>query len=1202
MGVSETSATSSNSYDDQYNTSTNPPDTQAADTNGNKSEPDNSSTSDTSSSTNTGNSTSEGNEGTGGDASQSSGTTNTQNQDDSGNTASQQNTQSDSGSGTASGTQSDSGSGTQSDSGSGTASGTRSDSGSSAASGTGSGTASSQNNGATPSTNGSTAPQGQAGAANSSGTGNANTQQDSRTPTPPGTQNSNAPTGTSNSANSGTQSAATTNATSNRNTGTSAPPGSAPGTQGNSGNTPAPAPADTQHANNGSAQGASTAGTPNRNAAAPASQAANAGAQPSAAPDAQQSPPAGAQPRDGDRMTPPPTGTADVQQGNGAGHPPPIGTPGGGPLAPSTGPSGTSVSPPIGTAGAQPGTNGFAPSSSDTKAPFTGGNTPHSESPGTIGHDQNEGIGDKTTASPSTPSAPLSSPAEAPLQTGGGTGFVNPALSPASTPAQTQASPQVLNGATQSEFKNLLSRYDTQNDGSTQDSRNRANDAATADKIQQATDLDHTGYPAEVRAFENQITASQNRLAALPPEMRDYYAGQLAALDAAYRNMSSPDAQAALNQSATRLQGEILAEYNHSINDVMDRTTAIFNHPVGAGYLDEQRLAQLKQLDQYRGDFLNAPDAAGREGIFQKAEQLKTELQHAAANGASAYLEKDRAAWGEANRYADQLVADAGKIDDPSKRYKSIGDGLFSFNTGTGEDSVADRRVLAFTQHLMDDPDLRSTLDRWQVEAGMPLNAQGASGGLPYSQIVNNLPAAGPDYVRDLADQYTNVTKGQTTGERDAAFNQVKPYLQVAEGFSRFMLGMTPLAPLNAALDGSSTLSQQARMGIDIGSAVAGAAAAPFIGEAGAGAGAGARFLSELRAESAAANESSQDLKLGLQDGKLALTPNSGDSPGAMKSATAETAPAHLLEPELQPATQGGAATQTGYKPAEMGPSLDPQMLDARARIESNPMAVPSRYATEVDRNTLTPDENAAGVLNDPNHQHYIQNGDQYFKVKYDSDNETWRAVNPDSPTGFSYPVRYNPQDGTWSVHGDVGGPGGGPLSRLVSLGKYAAGDPRIAKMLESRILKPQNPQTCFLDHGNVAQNAAGIPDGRLVPISSGPLDAQQLQKELDKGPLVLSARNIARPDSDYSGMHTVVLLKNVNEDGKNYVLGVDLDDTIGRNGQAQSLEKGDFGGVKYDLDQLVKQAAPYVDEDTGMRLEMYHRPQERKGIWGWFK
>jgi hypothetical protein len=77
--------------------------------------------------------------------------------------------------------------------------------------------------------------------------------------------------------------------------------------------------------------------------------------------------------------------------------------------------------------------------------------------------------------------------------------------------------------------------------------------------------------------------------------------------------------------------------------------------------------------------------------------------------------------------------------------------------------------------------------------------------------------------------------------------------------------------------------------------------------------------------------------------------------------------------------------------------------------------------------------------------------------------------------------------------------------------------------------------------------------------------------------------------------------LKTVKEDGHEYVLGIDLDDTVTRNGQAQNLEDGDFGGVEYDINELVDKAAPYVDEDTGHTLEMYHRPEQKSGLWSWW-
>lgn len=1103
MGVSETSATSSNyAYDDQY-ASTNQSSPQDSSTTGNDSIPDSASTSDTTANGSTGTSPAAGDDQSSGDVGQTSSATNTQSPEDSSDTTASTNS-------TTSATSADSTSQPSGNSTAQTAAQPTTQDGNGDVSNSAGATAQQDAapNAASPESSGTTAgatadggAQGESGRGSSSSPASAHSQQAGSASTPRDTQGSKGAEGASVPATADAQPSASANTASNRDTGASAQAGPPLGTQGRNANA--------------SAQTAPTFGTHSNNTPDATRHSANASAQHS--------------------------------------------------VAPKAAPQGAQQSTPENPAHQQ-----------------STGKT--SQSPASPGTSQGNRSGD---------SAPVA---------GSPTGLPpNPTSSHA--PANTQSKPNtpVLNGATQSELNGLLAKYDNEIDGRTQDSRNRANDAATADKIQQANDLDYTGYPQEVRAFAQRMSDSQAQLAALPPEMRDYYAGQLAALDSVYRNTTSSDERVALDQKTGEMEDDILAEYNHSINDPLDRTMAIFNHPVGAGYLDNQRQTQLRNLDTLRGSFLNAPDAAHREALFKQAVQLKTTLQRATANGADAYLKKDQTAWNDAFQYGDKLVSDAQNIQDPSKRYKSIGDGLFSFNTGMGEDDVADRRVLAFTQRMLDNPDLREKLDQWQVEAGQPLNADGASAALPYSEIVNNLPAAGPDYVRDLADQYTGVIKGQTDGERVAAFNQVKPYVQAAEGFARFTLGLTPLAPLSTLLDGSSTLSPSVRMGIDIGSAIAGGAIAPLFDGLSTGAKATSSFLQDLRAGADAADQLPQDIKLGMQNGELALIPEDEGSQAAMGTSKADTSPAHLLEPEQQAAAKEGEAAQTTYKPAEIGPSPDPLMQDARARIESNPMAVPSRYATQVDGNALKPDENAAGVLIDANKQQYIESGGQYFKVKYDSEKETWRVLHPDQPQNFSYGVRYDPQSGTWSNQGGGFGRGRAPLSRLVSLAKYAKSDPRIARMIESKVLKPQDPQTCFLDHGRVAQHAAGVPDGRLTPVSTGPLNANQLRTELEKGPLVLSARHIARPDSNYSGMHTVVLLKTVNEDGHDYVIGVDLDDTIGRNGQAQNLESGDFGGVKYDLDQLSKQATPYVDEDTGAQLEMYHRPQEKTGIWSWF-
>ncbi|MPW16741.1 hypothetical protein GCT13_07270 [Paraburkholderia sp. CNPSo 3157] len=744
---------------------------------------------------------------------------------------------------------------------------------------------------------------------------------------------------------------------------------------------------------------------------------------------------------------------------------------------------------------------------------------------------------------------------------------------PPKTPIGSSAR-EPLAGATSDELLHLSYVFDSTAQGRQGMPLGVSNDAGIADKLQKVCEMDMAGYPPDVQDFESRVWDSQALLAALSPTAREFYAGALATLDAVYRNATSADAKNLIKAKLLSLQDDIRNEYNNAINDPLERVLSVFNEPLGAGYLnadDKQRLAQLKEMRQ---KFLDAPDAASREKIFRDAVSLKSVLQQTAMIGIDKYVAEDKKKWEDANRYVSQIIEEAGQITDPLARYKSIGDKLFSLNAGMGEDDVADRRILAFTQRMRDDVDLRSMLDKWAVQAGIPLNEAGVGGAPNYTGILNDPPPAGPDYIRDLADRYTGVLKDTTKAELEASNRKVRPYLQVAEGFIRFVLGMTPLAPLTAVLDEASVLSPEARMGIEFASGILG-----FLDPAGFVETRIASFVSDV------AREAEEDGNGGSTLVRLSTGTARTTGEGAVGGTTEEVA----------------GTVQPRYLQVPEGPTYDPALLAAKARIKGESLPVPEGYRVQVDATSLKPDENAPGVYTDDQFRHYIKNGDQHYAVDYDAANDTWRVVHPDSPGRYAYPVKYDPASRTWMINPDVGLKGGSPLSRLVSLKRFMS-DPRVAKLVQSKMLKPQNPHTCFLDHGSVAKHAADVPDGRLIPVSTGRLTAQQLRAELDKGPVVLSARNIARPDSNYSGMHTVVLLKTVKEDGREYVLGIDLDDTVTRNGQAQSLDEGDFGGVEYDINKLVDEAAPYVDEDTGNTLEMYHRPEQRSGLWSWWK
>jgi hypothetical protein len=78
---------------------------------------------------------------------------------------------------------------------------------------------------------------------------------------------------------------------------------------------------------------------------------------------------------------------------------------------------------------------------------------------------------------------------------------------------------------------------------------------------------------------------------------------------------------------------------------------------------------------------------------------------------------------------------------------------------------------------------------------------------------------------------------------------------------------------------------------------------------------------------------------------------------------------------------------------------------------------IPADYGTTKD----------PGVFLDQNDgQKFFIEGGKAYPVRYDSDNRSWRIVQPAKPTNRGIPVRQN-ADGSWSAHGEVGGKGGGP-------------------------------------------------------------------------------------------------------------------------------------------------------------------------------
>lgn len=603
--------------------------------------------------------------------------------------------------------------------------------------------------------------------------------------------------------------------------------------------------------------------------------------------------------------------------------------------------------------------------------------------------------------SPQTSPAPANPPAPPPsMDTSPGTTTTPQTPQPARPPGP------LLAGATRAELQQLLDTYDkaTLPNGTRlpQDAYgDQQNTARLGKELKQGL----TGYPPDVQQFEQTVNDMQAQLGRLPPAEHESYAGVLATLDVAYRN---GDAQGRQNvDSQLSLLGSALSmRADTADNDPVERALNVFNAPVGAGYLSEPAdRQQLGALSRLRDRFVAAATPDERRASFTEAATLKNGLQQTIATALDRHTGEETGKWAQANADVDRMLHEADALaGDPGKRYELIGRQLFNTNPGSGRDDQADRRLLAFTQRMQDDPALHDKLVGWSVDAGRKLNGYGVDAQKNYLDILQNLPPAGPDYVRDLADQYNAVL-------HDASYKNAsitpgaraeKLAGQILEGTARFLIGMTPFAPLTAAFDAHSTLPDNARVGIDMAAGLLGLVA---------GEGASA-FAERLGAKGAGALR---------EAGALDHSPPQADPviPGSADAASAHTVPS-------TPGASGasGTAGAADTSPRTAGLSTDPAVAEASQRIGGQPARLPDDYAVHPAPGTLTPAPGQKGMLTDSGGQRYIQSGANLYATRFDADNHTWRVYRPDNPYRPQYPVRLDAQD-NWQVHHDVGLKGG---------------------------------------------------------------------------------------------------------------------------------------------------------------------------------
>lgn len=578
-------------------------------------------------------------------------------------------------------------------------------------------------------------------------------------------------------------------------------------------------------------------------------------------------------------------------------------------------------------------------------------------------------------------------------------------LTPPATPTapSTLAVRPILIGAAQTELKQLLTAYDTKTLPN-MTRLSRSNDADEQNQAKLAADLKLglKGYPPEVQDFEQKVNALQAQINTLPRAEKQAYAGALATLDVAFRDSKDADGRQRASEQLSKLGDALIDRATIAENDPVERALSVFNRPVGAGYLtglgDRQQLSALTRL---RAGFVTAATPGARERYFSLAAELKHNLQDKVGTVIAQHTTQEANKWAAANGEVNRIIYEAEAIkDNPGKRFELIGRQLYSTNPGSGRDELADRRLLAFTQRMRDDPPLHDKLVKWSVEAGRRLNVAGVDGPKSYLDILNNLPPAASDYVRDLADQYNAVLHDSSYKDYSITPRARGEKLaeQIFEGATRFLLGLTPFAPITAALDPHSSLSENTRLGIDLAAGLLGLVAG----------GGEAAFAERL-----AAKEAGAVIRAG-SEGHLPERPiTTGDTSVPVPSG---------------PAITSGQAGVQSARPvahaAAQGMSVDVAATEASQRISGTRAGLPDSYAVQPAADSLKAAMGWKNVLIDNNGQHYISSGGKTYPVRFDMDNNTWRAYQPDNAYRPQYPVRLNTQ-GDWEVHNNVGLKGG---------------------------------------------------------------------------------------------------------------------------------------------------------------------------------
>ncbi|APR36011.1 hypothetical protein BTO02_11935 [Paraburkholderia sp. SOS3] len=517
---------------------------------------------------------------------------------------------------------------------------------------------------------------------------------------------------------------------------------------------------------------------------------------------------------------------------------------------------------------------------------------------------------------------------------------------------------------TATELDRLFHDYAEQRQpGSGTDVPTLANDTRNGQKLADGAARDLTGYPREIARFEQRHAGLLDQLAALPPSQSRFYAAGAATFASAYR-MATPDGRADIDREFGQLENAVRDEYNRAVNDPLERVLGVFNTPVGAGYLDRAGQNRIGQLSRMRRRFLAAATPEQRASVYRSALSFKKNLQSQISGAIDTYGRRQAADWKAANDDVDRMLGEAERVDDdPGKRYELIARQLHTSNPGSGEDPFEEKRILAFTERMQDDPAVRDKLAQWGFDAGKKLNSFGVGGPKRYADIVNDPPAAGPEYVRELADRYDAVLRDATTKDQSITPQERAKHVaaQILEGTARFVLGMTPFAPLSTVFDAHSSLPPNARIGVDVAANVLGTLLDP------ASAASGAIAESKAFADAIAAIDTAAD---------------PGHGAATVLAAAASKRP-------LAPVSTVGYAGSLDSAPA-------------------HPLTVPAAYASHAPLDSLKASAEASAILEDASGQNFVAIGGRAYPARYDKSSGTARVYDADNLWNPSYSARLN--------------------------------------------------------------------------------------------------------------------------------------------------------------------------------------------------